>query len=366
MASPLFSTVEELAGLVREPDLDRLVVLGQRLLDESRGLAPDELTAAVGELAEVLKVGPYGEFARLALVARSFVLRGGSPLPLVPEVVPWIVRVLALRVLLSHAWPTVRRWRWPKTPPDPASDRVPEWGDFVVRCKANADRFDLTEAGAVAMARSWRDIDPWLRLLHTAMERQEFRAAVAPLLPELTDLVDQLAEELHTADCIAGLARVLDDAPLVVLDADSGRGYHLTMSGIGDNCQLHTLLADRLIGDPADGLILGLRPQPAWVAAATTGPAETPFPDHTLRRFRLFDGTGAYLSPEGRPSDIAERDGVRVVVAHPPRGNHGWLHGRRFVNMVPTLALDEIMTPADAAAWHASITPARQDDFLGP
>ena len=48
------------------------------------------------------------------------------------------------------------------------------------------------------------------------------------------------------AGWVHGLTLVLDDEPLIVLDPDSGCGFQLTMSGIGDNYQLHTLLADRL------------------------------------------------------------------------------------------------------------------------
>jgi hypothetical protein len=36
------------------------------------------------------------------------------------------------------------------------------------------------------------------------------------------------------------------------------------MSGVGDNFQLHTPLADRLIGDPGRGLVSGERPAPDW------------------------------------------------------------------------------------------------------
>jgi hypothetical protein len=162
VTSPLHLTVAELADMVQapSPDPERFFALGQRLLDGGRELTPDELTLAIGELTEVLKHDPYGEFARLAAVARSFVRWGGSPLPLVPEVVPHIVRTVALRALLSQAWPTLRRWRWPASPPAPHADTGPSWDALVTRCKANADRFGLTEAGAVAMARSRRDVAP--------------------------------------------------------------------------------------------------------------------------------------------------------------------------------------------------------------
>jgi hypothetical protein len=63
---------------------------------------------------------------------------------------------------------------------------------------------------------------------------------------------------------VPGLAKVLDDEPILVVDHVTGRGFRLTMSGVGDNFQRHTLIADRLVGDPARGLVGGEPPAPAW------------------------------------------------------------------------------------------------------
>lgn len=142
-------------------------------------------------------------------------------------------------------------------------------------------------------------------------------------------------------------------------------GFRLTMSGIGDNYQLHTLLADRLIGDPARGLLPGEPPSPSWVAAATTAPSRRPPDDPIMRRFRLFDGTGAYIYPEGVPADIALTGGVRVIVVHPPQGSYAWTGGRTYQHMIPELTLDEILSPAQTHAWHVQITTARETDLFG-
>ena len=158
---------------------------------------------------------------------------------------------------------------------------------------------------------------------------------------------------------------MLDDEPVVVIDDATGHGFHLTMSGVGDNFQLHILLAERLIGDPARGLLAGDRPASAWVAAATTGPPRPLGGDPIMRRFRLFDATGAYIYPEGLPADIALVEGARVIVLHPPRGDFGWACGRTFEHMAPALALDHVMTPDLAGAWRARIAPARETDLFG-
>jgi hypothetical protein len=107
------------------------------------------------------------------------------------------------------------------------------------------------------------------------------------------------------------------------------------MSGIGDNFQPHTLLADQLIGDPARGYLAGQRPEPAWVAAATTAPPYLGIDQPIRRRFRLFDGTGAYIYPEGLPADIPLTDGARLIVTHPPRGSYSWACGRTYEHMTP-------------------------------
>ncbi len=175
-----------------------------------------------------------------------------------------------------------------------------------------------------------------------------------------------LAKDLPRAHWLQGLCLVCDDEPLIVLDPTSGRGFHLTMTGVGDNYQLHTLLADRLIGKERGGLLDTRPPRPAWVQAATAGPTG-PFNLATpiKRRFRLFDGHGNYVDPEGWPSDIKPLDGMRVLVVHPRKGLRGWNNGRAYVSMVPTLTLEREIEPEEAAHWLARIAPARETDAMG-
>jgi hypothetical protein len=83
-----------------------------------------------------------------------------------------------------------------------------------------------------------RAVDHWVNLMITVMARREFRDA-AGLLPEISDAAAQLGDSVRRAHWLPGPAQVLDDEPLVVLDSATGRGFRLTMSGIGDNFQLH-------------------------------------------------------------------------------------------------------------------------------
>ncbi len=144
-----------------------------------------------------------------------------------------------------------------------------------------------------------------------------------------------------------GLLLTLDDEPLVVLHRPSGRGYRLTISGVGDNFQLHTLLAAALIGNPRKGWVEAERPQRSWILAATDGP---PDPPGGIRgQFNLVDAFGKWVWNEGRPADIPLFDGVRVLILDPPSYARSWNAGRAYPLMTPTVTVDEVL-PADQAA----------------
>src|SRR5262249_48942441 len=149
---------------------------------------------------------------------------------------------------------------------------------------------------AQMIALSWFDVDHWAGCLRIAMADREFRAA---LTTEERDRIRDAAQAITGASkeigFLAKVALVLDDEPLIVLDPASRRGFRLTMSGVGDNEQLYTILAGVL----ADLGVPGVEPpRPDWLSAATTGP-NTYFrlPDRIYRRMRLFDGQGKHVAP---------------------------------------------------------------------
>ena len=359
MSSRLRAVIHELLPVMRRGDLAGFQRIFNRLCTEGRALPPGELTAAIGELAPVLAYRPEGVFARLALVAGAYVEWGGSPLPLAENAPACALVTMRMRARFSELWPLAGTGR-----PEPGPGQEPTMAELTGLFQAAAGRLGLSEREAEAIAIAWFDVSHWVNLMITALGYREFRDA-ARLLPEIGEAAARLGDRVPRAHWLPGLAQVLDDEPIVVIDDATGRGFRLTMSGIGDNFQLHTLLADRLIGDPARGLLAGEPPAPAWVAAATTAPPQRPLHDPIQRRFRLFDGTGAYIYPEGQPADIPLLDGIRVIVLHPPRGTYRWVGGRTYEQMIPALTLDHIMTPEEAEAWRARIAPASETDLFG-
>ena len=112
---------------------------------------------------------------------------------------------------------------------------------------------------------------------------------------------------------------VLDDEELVALHSEQQRGYVIRIAGISDNFQLHTLLADALIGDPAQGWLTGERPDPRAVALSRNAPYDgrehvtVHGPFNLLNWFglkadgKLPEGTenhDSWIWNEGVPADI--------------------------------------------------------------
>jgi hypothetical protein len=106
---------------------------------------------------------------------------------------------------------------------------------------AHAERSGLRARAATLLAMSWFDVQDWIKPMLTCMADREFRTALtAEQVSQVREKAAAIASRVDDARWLEGLTAVLDDEPLIVLDPASGRGFRLTMSGIGDNFQLHT------------------------------------------------------------------------------------------------------------------------------
>lgn len=173
------------------------------------------------------------------------------------------------------------------------------------------------------------------------------------LLPALVYRVTEVMED--AAQFAAVWGESLGD-PLTVLHRPTGRGYRVVISGIGDNFQLHTLLAARLIGDEARGFLPGERPSAVEIAAATDGPDLTPA-DGITGVFNLVDRFGDWIWNEGRPADIPRLEGERVVVLDPPPYLRSWNAGRVYPLMRPSLEVQRVLAAGEAERWLGLVKP---------
>jgi hypothetical protein len=205
---------------------------------------------------------------------------------------------------------------------------------------------------------AWFCADDWVQPVLYLCQRADVRAML-PQRDRLTAAIEPVRESHGVPEWLAGLLLVLDDEPLVVLDrgfAGTGRGYRVTIGGIGDNFQLHTLLAGALIGDPSRGLLPGRPPSPAELAAAGTG--DDLQPAGGLRgSWNMVDAHGEWIWNEGRPGDIPRVDGVRVVVLDAEAYSRGWNAGRAYPLMTPLVRVDGPLSSAEAASWLGKVKP---------
>ncbi|MEV4319147.1 hypothetical protein [Actinocrispum sp. NPDC049592] len=203
---------------------------------------------------------------------------------------------------------------------------------------------EVLEKVGPQIAEAWYTVDSWIPALLVLLQRANVRKSL-PHRQRITAAVAAAREHIEDVEWAYGLLQVLDDEPLVVLHRDSGTGYEITIGGIGDNFQLHTLLADTLIG----AHLPGTPPERSWVAAATTGDLQ---PANGIKgQFNLVDAFGEWIWNEGRPADIPLLNDRRVVVLDPPPYERGWNTGRVYPLMRPTITLTRVLSTEDAAGW---------------
>lgn len=175
------------------------------------------------------------------------------------------------------------------------------------------------------------------------------------------------------------------DEDMIVLHPALQRGYRIHIRGVRDNFQLHTLLADALIGDPEQGWLPGKRPDPRVVAAAKDGPV--PHPDEDADNdipaegaFNLWNWQGLqadgrlyetqseqsnlrryWIWNEGKPHDIALFEGIRIILLGPPPYHRTWNTGRFFPGLPGELDVVEKLSEVQVREWLLRISAAIKD-----
>lgn len=307
--------------------------------------APDERAAAGPRLAALLPDAPPFPRSHLAMVVGACVEHGADPVACAGPV------LAGLRGALTGAQLLARRWAG--TGGGPLPD--PEEDDPAAAHERIADPAVLDEWHAHLAVVGWWTLHLWQQASWAVYAHAPVRteARASGVTGVLVDLFARHEGEQHDFKGLAHLALMLDDEPLLVLDRPTGTGYLLRMSGLGDTFQLHTLLADVLIGG---GHLPGAPQDPEVVALARTA-----FLDHrkpiATGAFNLVAPDGSWLWNEGTPSDIPLLDGVRTLVLEPQPYERSWSAGR-FIQEVPgDLRLERVLDPAEAAQWLARTVP---------
>jgi hypothetical protein len=159
--------------------------------------------------------------------------------------------------------------------------------------------------------------------------------------------------------------QVLIDETLVVLHPEQQRGYKLQINGIADNFQLHTLLADTLIGDAQDGWLTGSKPDP-HISAIMRGEAPNDAGSTAVGSFNLYNYTGLqpdgtvdgdiannthWVWGEGIPADILLFEGMRVILLGKPPYARSWNAQRMFDALKSEMVVLEKFDAATYQHW---------------
>ncbi|MER6115829.1 hypothetical protein [Streptomyces sp. NPDC001743] len=291
--------------------------------------ADADLRAAGPRLAALLGQVPPGPRAVVAVLIGACVERGADPLACTPALFASALDAFEHAAVFCERWAAAGR------------------GEVPDHEGAGLDEADFERIGFEPVM-AWQALPQFemacVAMLNSPQVRREVRGCegLAAAVGRVADLSGEPFK------CLAYALAVLDDEQLIALDRVSGAGFALRVSGVGDNFQLHTLLADALIGR---GLVEGQAPSAQAVACCRDQPGMVP----TTGSFNLVGADGEWIWNEGKPADIPVVDGVRLVVLDPPAYRRNWPAGRFFPGMTGELVYDHALAPEESAALLARV-----------
>jgi hypothetical protein len=329
------TAVEGFETAVRDRDESRSQQ-GLRKIHRASGDAEDrEIAEGGARLATLLADLPPGPRGLVAVIVGACVERGADPRRCAPAVFTGLAQALEATGEFCERW------------------EATGGGDFPDPDAGDPDPGTVERVGHRA-ATGWWTLPQWEMASVAMLSRREVRTGLdgaerAELLRAL-GTVEKGAG--HDFKCLAYALLALDDEPLIVLHRASGTGYALRMTGLGDNFQLHTLLADVLIGG---GRLPGQAPSAQEAAVCRDAPGQVP----TTGSFNLVTADGTWVWNEGTPSDIPVVDGSRLLVLDPSPYERGRPAGRFFPGMAGDLVLERVLAAEETARWFAGVSPAR-------
>jgi len=307
-----------------------------------------ERAAAVGGLVPALEGMPVLYGGSLAQMMGAMVGMEGDPASVLDVLAGRACGVMEDAIVFARAWRTL----------DAAMpSRQRESFDAVATRYAAA--VDGPRERSLGQAAAWWTGAEWAQPVLYLSQRADVRRAL-PDRARLLAAAEQLTDEFpDLAPFLVGLLRTLDGEKLAVLRRESGRGFWVTVSGVADNFQLHTLLAGALLG-PREGGGAGYLPGPpptAAMIAAADGTGDLTPPGGITGQFNMADAHGQWIWHEARPGDIPVVHGHRVIVLDPPPYERTWNAGRAYPYLMASCTV-EPMTDTEAAGWMDLVQPA--------
>ncbi|MBR7834745.1 hypothetical protein KDL01_15830 [Actinospica durhamensis] len=309
-----------------------------------QSMSPAEVAAEAAALAAVVNRLPIGIGSSVAPALGAMCDLGARPGDVLDALVEGALRVLnnleQFKQLCAQAGI--------ETPNSGDDEAFPDTMSALIASEA----VDMEPNRIAQYAEAWFAGNGWIQPVLYLCQREDVRA-ILPRREELTAAIESAREDLETAHWLYGLLLVLDDEQFVVLHRAGRKGWRCTMSGIGDNFQLHTLLAGHLA--EATGVTA---PTPVELAAADTGDLQPP--DGIQGQYNLVGADGTWIWNEGRPADIPTLEGIRVVVLDPAPYARSWNAGRAYPKMPPTLTVDGELSAEEVDLWLGKVKPSER------
>ena len=209
--------------------------------------------------------------------------------------------------------------------------------------------------------------DAQLLLTESADVRRAARAT-----PGLFEAARRVGAELVLAGQLAELLRMPEGEAIRVIHPAAGAGYRVLTHGIATVNQFHTLLADRITGEPDRGLLPGSRPSAEAVGAAReVDPLRGEEVDEARFQFLRpaalradgtipegFRGSDHWFWGGESLADFPLDNGERVVLIDEPTVAGTWVVERKFPRLAAEVEVLEVMKRADVEAWLRQRCPA--------
>jgi hypothetical protein len=328
-------------------------------LQAADGSTPQQLNTALTQLAPLIPDLIIGRAALLAVVCGALVEMGASIEPVAEPVLARFSEAVQRAIPFVEACAAEANLH--EAAGDEASGhRVAE--NIITRFGQQVSERMPDDAQAFASLE-------WLSTAALAMlsRSKALRGQLKANRP-LVQAIERLATVGAELSCFREMLSILDDEQVVVLHPESGRGYLIRIAGIGNNFQLHTLLADALIGDINQGWLPGERPSAEVAALAKDAPMSSSDELPTaFGAFNLWNWTGlgaTGLLPEGQstgsehwiwnegiPADIVPFHATRVILIGPAPYARSWNSGRFFPGMIGELEVLRHLSPEEARDW---------------
>ncbi|MFE9858213.1 hypothetical protein [Streptomyces sp. NPDC005780] len=348
-ASRLAAMVSELEEAVAARDGDRTGRAFTAVINGVQAASDTECVLAGPRLAALLpEFPPTGPRPMLAMAAGFCAERGADPAACAEPILDGVHQDLL------DALEFARRW----TASGAGGDELPEPDEKIIDDALPA-RLGCDASEATRLALAWCSVEEWqppaLAVLCRSSEvRRRHASAILPSCRALEAL------ERHDLKCLSYALAVLDDEPVIVLHRPAGTGFEVRIGGIGDNFQLHTLLAHVLVGG---GHVAGTTPSVESVRLATDPePATGRTRTVATGAFELLAPDGARIWNEGLPDDIPVVEGHRLLVLDEPAYRRSWNADRFFPHLPGKAELIRVLSADETRTWFARTSPGDGSD----